>query len=477
MANISIYPSYDTYIDYGSQTTNYDTSTTLIVKNYSGYSRSTLLLFDLSGIPNGASITSVKLKTYCASFSDPVDLRLYECLKSWVSDEATWNIYSTGNNWSTAGCADSTLDYDGSTVLSSKEVSPAPSTDELVELPTSSNFTSLIVDNIGGECSFVVKDLLTTNGIYQFHSVEHATAGLRPVLYIEYEPLAVDADLPAIEIEATGIRAPYVDATLPTLSLETPGFVIGYLFSKLPQLKTEAYLEYSTKITAGDVFNDFTLTLPNLKCEAESGERGSLGEDLPTLSVEAYGGANLEESLPDLSIDATCLPGYTGQLDSNLPFIQLECRMAHRADELKLSPIGIEATASSPVLCRLDKTLPSLGISATITAASGSLSKDLPPLGISATGYVNGIGTLDKTLPGLLIAADGYSGAIGTVDKPLPDLRITAIGGNREMSLDATLPALMVSQSSGGDYGNQDMVMTDNARLDDFGLLRYERWA
>ena len=77
--------------------------------------------FDLSGIDSGATVTDAVLSLWEAyALGATADVTLNRILLNWVNAEATWNIYSTGNNWNTAGAggADSDIDSDVSATLS-----------------------------------------------------------------------------------------------------------------------------------------------------------------------------------------------------------------------------------------------------------------------------------------------------------------------------------------------------------------------
>ena len=283
---------------------------------------------------------------------------------------------------------------------------------------------------------------------------------------IDYNPY-FDVDLPTLSSEGEITFNPYVDAALPAITLFTPEYVSGDGEADLPTLGCVASSGYTSHLFG---------YLSNFNIEGSFGERAVGDAKFPALSIAAYAGARVSEKLPVPTLDATCLPGYTGSLDKDLPFIQLECRMAHRADELKLPPFEVEGEISTPVLCKLNKKLPELKLTAAITGVSMTLSQDLSFIGIVATGHVDGVGTLDKTLPGILVAADGYSGSMSTLDSNLPDLRIEAASRSAVLTLDAYLPPVTTGVASGGNYGSVDNVMAETGRFSG-ELLRYERWA
>lgn len=101
----------DTHIREAAATTNYDTASPVQTTKYgSGDHTHTLIKFDLSTV-SGRSITSATLYLYAnAGGSTSHTVSAYRLLRDWVSTEATWNIYSTGNNWGTAGAENTSSD-------------------------------------------------------------------------------------------------------------------------------------------------------------------------------------------------------------------------------------------------------------------------------------------------------------------------------------------------------------------------------
>lgn len=78
---------------------------------------SVLLHCDFSVVPSTATIDDVTLRVFISDVSEGPGLNIedytwaiYKCLRNaagpddWVTDEATYNIYSTGNSWQVAGC-------------------------------------------------------------------------------------------------------------------------------------------------------------------------------------------------------------------------------------------------------------------------------------------------------------------------------------------------------------------------------------
>jgi hypothetical protein len=85
----------------------------------SSAARRMLLHFDFSVIPAGATITSATLylRHYDSSYADNArTFHVYRVVRAWVENQATWNEAATGTNWGTAGCGNTTTDYDNTSL-------------------------------------------------------------------------------------------------------------------------------------------------------------------------------------------------------------------------------------------------------------------------------------------------------------------------------------------------------------------------
>jgi hypothetical protein len=96
----------DSYYSEGSPTSNNGTSDKFYIGNSS--KNRGILKFDLTKgtnpPPTGAIVIGTpQIELYCGGYRTSKTLAAYECLKNWVESQVTWNIYSTGNNWDTAG--------------------------------------------------------------------------------------------------------------------------------------------------------------------------------------------------------------------------------------------------------------------------------------------------------------------------------------------------------------------------------------
>ena len=106
----------DTHIKEGAATTNYATASPIEATYWASNDRTTALIkfTGLSNIPSGATVTSVELGINSYGTVDAT-ATVNRVLPNWVVAQATWNIYSTGNNWGTAGAESSGTDYSATT--------------------------------------------------------------------------------------------------------------------------------------------------------------------------------------------------------------------------------------------------------------------------------------------------------------------------------------------------------------------------
>lgn len=129
MPTLTIQPSTkDTFIQANAPTSNRGSYTYLEAYAYTNALTRTLIEFDLSSLPGGATITSVTLWLYYWLYedNDPVGftMRVHRLRRAdWEELQSTWNIYKTGSNWGTAGAANTTTDID--TSFQSDAVVPA----------------------------------------------------------------------------------------------------------------------------------------------------------------------------------------------------------------------------------------------------------------------------------------------------------------------------------------------------------------
>ncbi len=97
----------DTYLARWSATTNYGSGNELRVR-YGGAAEdfSSLVRFDLGGIPAGANVQSARLTlTVTARGADTwLDMDVFQVLRGWTEGDATWNLAAAGAPWAGPGC-------------------------------------------------------------------------------------------------------------------------------------------------------------------------------------------------------------------------------------------------------------------------------------------------------------------------------------------------------------------------------------
>jgi hypothetical protein len=183
----------DTWMSAANPTVNYGTGTFMIVGLESGTTICRgLLAFDMtkptgSGLYGPISVQSASLFITCSVYNNAKTLAAYKCLRNWVEGQATYNVWSTGNNWSTAGAGNDGADY-VSTVLASCVIS---GTGEF-ELPFTATGCQLIQDWANGTLpnyGFVLRHTSETTSANRYYPSDYATAGSRPELVVNYARL------------------------------------------------------------------------------------------------------------------------------------------------------------------------------------------------------------------------------------------------------------------------------------------------
>ena len=194
----------DTYIAAASSVQNYGTQTNLITDSQNSSGVRSLLRFDLSAVPAGATILSATFEMYYfyTRVANTESLRLHRALRDWTETGATWRTYDGANNWTTQGG-----DYDPAIVASATLTAT-------VNLWKSWNVTSLVQGWVGGaypnQGMLLESQPASGNKERHFYSSDYVTnPALRPKLTIVY----VASDLSASTKSVSSVT-PVVGETL-----------------------------------------------------------------------------------------------------------------------------------------------------------------------------------------------------------------------------------------------------------------------
>lgn len=99
----------DTKLRSSAATTNYGTDGEIsISSSYFGQVNVSLLRFSgISNITGPVTVSTATTSLYETQFqgTSPMAANVHRIKRAWVESEATYNIYSTSNNWETAGAA------------------------------------------------------------------------------------------------------------------------------------------------------------------------------------------------------------------------------------------------------------------------------------------------------------------------------------------------------------------------------------
>jgi hypothetical protein len=182
--------SESTFIYEYTPTTNFGTNVELSLGR-SGVTSIRKSLVRFPGLPLGiTAVTNGKLYLYSSSeaLTTAKDLTVYRNFRAWVEGQATWNVYSTGNNWGTAGCGNTTTDYE-STAIGTVSVSAtiAANAEVIVALNDALllAYLSAPTTYAGGFLLRMVAAESTTES-WNPHSNDAVTSTYRPKLTFDY---------------------------------------------------------------------------------------------------------------------------------------------------------------------------------------------------------------------------------------------------------------------------------------------------
>jgi len=169
----------DAYLNEPTPDTNYGGGS-VQMKGIVNSKRHSILEFDISSIPAGATIDSA---TLFLSEQGGAQLTTGELVRmtqaGWVELEATWNQYANGSNWTTSGGDADTTQRTTFTTIGNGE----GSVDALDAQPHCQD----ALDNRSGLVRLLIRPTETGWSV-GWHSSDSTTASKRPKLVVNYTP-------------------------------------------------------------------------------------------------------------------------------------------------------------------------------------------------------------------------------------------------------------------------------------------------
>lgn len=183
----------DTYIYAPTATTNFGTDVDLYSGELtSGASRFARILikFDITSIPSNALTSSniFSLWIISNSASNARDHKIFRLLRDWVESQATWNIWKTSNNWTTAGAGSDGNDADLTNVWATTNIAAAPSAGTEIQWSLSTTEFDKFLNGTYTNYGWLIKADTETDDAHEFDSSGSSTATKRPKLQITYLP-------------------------------------------------------------------------------------------------------------------------------------------------------------------------------------------------------------------------------------------------------------------------------------------------
>jgi len=189
--SVEITSTKSTYLTSAEPDTNKETEDLYVGEHNAGVeTMRSLVQFDLSSIPAGSTINSAFLDlTFVGDASDNARVfSVYRVKRAWVEDQATWNVYSTGNSWTTAGAADTTNDREGTAINTYHAQVAAPDTTNGRKgvILDAAKIQEMITGGVFTNNGFLLQVANESNDAIIYGGDNNATATKRPILLVDY---------------------------------------------------------------------------------------------------------------------------------------------------------------------------------------------------------------------------------------------------------------------------------------------------
>lgn len=182
----------DIYLDSASPTTNTNGDTHLYIGdlNIGAESTRTILKFPLDDgtIPAGSTINSATLSLFKLTdySNNNRTAQVFRLLRVWSETQATWNVYTTGNSWSTAGADNSVTDRENSNVGTRAFVTGEGVNAFADFTLTASKVQEMISGGVFTNNGFIIRMNTEIDDGWEFASNAHATGADHPKLVVDY---------------------------------------------------------------------------------------------------------------------------------------------------------------------------------------------------------------------------------------------------------------------------------------------------
>lgn len=179
------------HISDAQPTTNFASSATFDIGESSSSAtiRRTLFKFDdMLNIPANAQVQAVYLHITLSLdlATNGGTFEVYRVLRNWNPASVTWNEWDSGQSWGTAGCGNSSTDYDGAVLLGSLSYTATETIGTVKTISLDPTEFMKWLDGTYPNYGFMVKSQTELNNAYRFHASIATLQELAPLLEVVY---------------------------------------------------------------------------------------------------------------------------------------------------------------------------------------------------------------------------------------------------------------------------------------------------
>ena len=400
--------SIDTFIWSVNVTNNYGADIQSRVRNYLGYFQKSLLKFTVDALQYSTTATLSLNVDYEAGLNSKIIAS--RLLKNWTegtgtiasptTNDATWNNYTTGTAWATAGAGALNDDY----------------AEEIIDSVSATGWKSINIKTFINEWSAGTDNyglILWSDADSFFRFTTKDNASLIPYITQTIET----TNLPQITVSASG-RVNHLTGTS-TVSLINPVVAsAGYYIHNGTSALTLP-INYLVSIGIHYSCGTSDINLPVLTTEATGlcyAKIGTIALYSPILYLNANGLVVDEYGTSAITLPLVEVDGYSNLIvgTSQLTFLFVP-------DLTSSGLVGRQGTSA------LTYSIVSLASSGTVTNI-GTSALTLPQIQIVSSGIVINEGTASLTLPVILLVSSGEAKKVGTSSIGLPINYLTGAG-------------------------------------------------